>query len=58
MSLVREDSLYKAYCDLCYYTGRTPLRKSKWKKKNTPPTKKNRTVEDIRAEIDAIMEHA
>ena len=57
MSLVREKDLYKAYCDLCFYTGKIPIRRFKWKKGNTTPAKKNRTIEEIRTEIDAVREH-
>ena len=58
MSLVREGYLYKAYCNLCLYTGKNPLRKSKWRKHNTTTNKQNRTVEDIQRELEAIKEHA
>ena len=58
MSLVREERLYKAYCDLCFYIGKTPLRRSKWRNKNSTPTKHNKTVEDIKRELDEIREYA
>lgn len=58
MSLVREKDLYKAYCNLCFYTDTTPLSKDKWKKQfNSTPTKQNRTVEDIKKKLDEIREH-
>lgn len=58
MSLVREERLYKAYCDLCFYTGKNPLFKDKWKKQNSTPANHNKTVEDIRRELDKIREYA
>lgn len=57
MSLVRETDLYKAYYDLCYYTGKVPLRKSKWKKQNIKSSNQNKTAKDIRAEIDVMREY-
>lgn len=54
MSLVRETDAYLAYCNLCYYTKKTPLRKSKWKKGLQKPVKTNRTVEDIKKELEEI----
>ncbi len=44
MSLVRESDAYRAYCDLCYYTGKTPLCKSKWRKQNITPIKQYRLL--------------
>lgn len=58
MTRKSENDLYRAYCNLCKYTNQIPLRKSKWKiKNNSTPTKHNRTVEDIRKELDEMREH-
>lgn len=58
MALVRENSLYNAYCNFCFYTGQTPLSKDKWKKRfHSTPIKQRRTVEDIQRELDEIREH-
>ncbi len=51
MSLVRESDAYRAYCDLCYYTGKVPLRKSKWKKQNIKSSNQNKTAKSIQKEI-------
>ena len=58
MSLARENDLYQAYCNLCFHTGKNPLRKSKWRKQNTTTNKQNKTVEDILRELDEVNEHA
>lgn len=58
MSLVRKERLYDAYCNLCFYTGQTPLSKNKWSKQfHSTPTKQNRTVEDIQKELEEIREY-
>lgn len=58
MSLVRKVRLYDAYCNLCFYTGQTPLSKNKWNKQfHSTPTKQNEIVKDIRNELDEIREH-
>ena len=54
MSLVREERLYKAYCDLCFYIGKTPFSKNKWKKRFNTPSNQNRTTEEIQNELDDI----
>lgn len=56
--LVRECDAYKAYCDLCYYTDKVPLRKSKWKKQNIKPANQNRDAESIQKEINELREYA
>lgn len=59
MSLVRKERLYDAYCNLCFYTGQTPLSKNKWNKRShSTPTKQNRSVEDIKIELDEIRGHS
>lgn len=59
MTLVRESSLYNAYCNFCFYTWQKPLSKDKWKKRvNNTSIKQNRTIEDIQMELDEIREHA
>lgn len=58
MSLVRESDAYRAYCSLCIYIGKTPLRRFKWRNKNSTPTKQNKTGEDIKRELDEIREYA
>ena len=54
MSLVREKHLYKAYCDLCFYTGQKPLSKEKWIKQNNTHSKQNRTNKNQK---DVISNH-
>lgn len=58
MSLVHESDAYRAYYNLCIYIGRIPLRKSKWKKKNCTETKQNKTVEDIKRELNELRAYA
>lgn len=52
MSLVREERLYKAYCDLCFYTGEKPLSKDKWKKQFGSFSNVNKqTAENVQKEL-------
>ncbi len=57
MSRKLEKDLYQAYCALCLYTDKKPLQKSKWKKGLQKPVSQNRTVEDIKKELEEIKEH-
>ena len=58
MSLVCESDIYKAYCGLCFYTGKKPLSKNNWKKQfHNSTIKQSRSVEDILKELDDIKEH-
>lgn len=59
MSLVRKERLYDAYCNFCFYTGQKPLSKNRWNKRfRSTPSKQNRTVEDIKRELDEIRKLA
>lgn len=58
MPLVREDRLYRAYCNFCYYTGKKPLPKSKWQKIQQSPANQNRTADSIQKELDESREHS
>ncbi len=57
MSTVREERLYKAYCDLCYYTDKKPLQKPQWAKGLQKPIRSNRTAADIKNELVKLREH-
>lgn len=58
MSLVRKGNLYKSYFNLCDYTGKIPLCKSKWRKRRQNPINPNRTYENVQKELDELREHA
>lgn len=54
-----EKDLYKAYCNLCFYTDTVPLFKYKWKKQFfDTPNRNKRTVKDIQRELDELREYA
>lgn len=58
MSLVRNCDVYRAYRNLCFYTGQIPLSKDKWSKQfNSTPNRNKRTVDDIKKELEEIREH-
>lgn len=59
MSLVRNRDAYRAYCNLCFYTHQIPLSYDKWEKQfNSTPTKQNKSVDDIKRELDEIRKLA
>ena len=52
MSLVREERLYKAYCDLCFCTDKKRVSKDEWKKQFGSSSNVNKqTAENVQKEL-------